>query len=247
MGSIVDVKGPGGRPAFRAFVRHRGVSDTATCDTKTQAREWITRTEAATIAEGRHPRQQAADMMRTAVTKKDPVGAMVVDENPFAELEILGGAGISRTRVFKGDERNRFLSALTECGNPQMVLGGRFAVASGLRRGEVRRDRIPLTAAMRVVLDEVQPDPARRVGIVFCGLSYNSIGLAFKRVRRRTGISDMRWHDLRHVAATDASAATGGNAFLISLLTRHKDPSQVARYVNHGLGELAAALDAAAA
>ena len=54
---------------------------------------------------------------------------------------------------------------------------------------------------------------------------------AWKRVRWRAEIEDIRLHDLRHTVGTFASQA-GSNAFLISHLLRQRNVAVTNRYVN---------------
>lgn len=57
---------------------------------------------------------------------------------------------------------------------------------------------------------------------------------AWRRIRKHAQIDDVRLHDLRHTVGTLASQS-GGNAFLISHLLRHRNVTITNRYVNTDL------------
>lgn len=54
---------------------------------------------------------------------------------------------------------------------------------------------------------------------------------AWRRIRKRAGLEDVRMHDLRHTTGTIAGA-TGANAFMVRDLLGHKSLAMTGRYVN---------------
>ena len=64
----------------------------------------------------------------------------------------------------------------------------------------------------------------------------HNIGRAWESIRTRAGLEDVRLHDLRHAAASDAAAA-GLSLFEIGLMLGHKNPQTTQRYA-HLAGDL---------
>ncbi|QDG79369.1 site-specific integrase [Labrenzia sp. PHM005] len=65
-------------------------------------------------------------------------------------------------------------------------------------------------------------------------VSKEVVETAWRRIRKHAQIEDVRLHDLRHTVGTLA-AQSGGNAFLISHLLRHRNVTITNRYVNTDL------------
>ena len=62
-------------------------------------------------------------------------------------------------------------------------------------------------------------------------LSPGTIESAWRRIRKSTGLEDVRLHDLRHTVGTYAGQ-TGANAFLVRDKLGHKTLAMTGRYVN---------------
>ena len=76
-----------------------------------------------------------------------------------------------------------------------MDLNAGFAILFDTKNGEDRR--VPLTKKARDVLSRLPRQDAR----VF-PISANCVRLAWERTRNKAGISDLRFHDLRHEAVS---------------------------------------------
>lgn len=74
-------------------------------------------------------------------------------------------------------------------------------------------------------------------------LSRWTVGQAWKRIRRRAGLSDVRLHDLRHLYGSTAGGA-GHNQFIVRDLMGHKDLQTTGRYVHRDEDPLKQAADA---
>lgn len=70
----------------------------------------------------------------------------------------------------------------------------------------------------------------------------NAVKKAWARAKAREGITDLRWHDLRHEGTTRAAAKLS-NIIELSAYTGHKDPRQLKRYYNPRAKDIAAKLD----
>jgi integrase len=147
--------------------------------------------------------------------------------SPFAAGRPLINAADERKRqrVLTRDEEVRLLAACTGARahlRPLIIL----ALDTGMRQGELFRLRwddvddaagviridamntktltareVPLTARAFAVLDEVRDrPPAHAAGRVF-GIT-NNVSKSFTAVRQAAGLEDLRFHDLRHTAAT---------------------------------------------
>lgn len=84
------------------------------------------------------------------------------------------------------------------------------------------------------------PEPAWRP------LTANGLDTAFGRALGRAGITDLRFHDLRHTAATRLLRRTG-NLKMVQQLLRHEDITTTVRYAHVLDEDLRAALDGMAA
>ncbi len=62
-------------------------------------------------------------------------------------------------------------------------------------------------------------------------LAKGTTQLAWKRIRKRVGLEDVRLHDLRHLYGSMAGAA-GFNAFMVRDLLGHRDVATTSRYVH---------------
>lgn len=69
------------------------------------------------------------------------------------------------------------------------------------------------------------------MGRVFEGLSSDALDGAFERVRERVGLTALRFHDLRHLGATQCARA-GMQAHQLSLMLGHKGLHMALIYVN---------------
>ena len=74
--------------------------------------------------------------------------------------------------------------------------------------------------------------------------TYRALVEAWKRARRRAGIQDYRWHDLRH-EATSRLFEAGLNMMEAASVTGHKNPTILRRYTHLQPSELASKLDRA--
>ncbi len=73
----------------------------------------------------------------------------------------------------------------------------------------------------------------------------NAFRLAWNRLRRRVGLDDLRWHDLRH-EATSRLLELGLTAPEVALITGHKSLTMLSRYTHPQRKLIAAKLASAA-
>lgn len=156
----------------------------------------------------------------------------------------------ARDRRPSAIELERLLLALEQCANRLVAVAFRLALETGLRRSEMLgldwrhinlQDRtahiplsksgtsrtIPLTGAAAAILSALG---AREQGQVL-PLSPNALRLAWERAKRRAGVEDLRFHDLRHEAIS-RFAEMGLNLPELQLISGHKDVRMLLRYTH---------------
>lgn len=99
----------------------------------------------------------------------------------------------------------------------------------GTKNGEVRETPLSQEALeiLRCVPRSVDPALRHRV----FPITYDALKSAFRRVREKAGTRHFRWHDLRHIAATEALARLGDIAF-VAVVTGHRDWKSLKRYTH---------------
>jgi integrase len=131
-------------------------------------------------------------------------------------------AGRPRDRRLKGDEEQRMLSACRGCKNLSLEAAVVLAIETGMRRGEIVEltweqvdlphkiiklqltkngdsRGVPLSVKAEAVLRKLSP---KESGKIFAFHDSNGVGAAFARACTRADIEDLRFHDLRHEAAS---------------------------------------------
>lgn len=170
-------------------------------------------------------------------------------ENPVSGLKLKVVIG-SRERRLKGGELERLIDAARMGKNPYLEPLIRLAIETGMRRGEMlslewqHLDRqkstlliptskngqirtIPLTQRAWAVLDIV-PAP---VGPRVFPITPNAFRLAWERLKRRAGIEDLHFHDLRHEAISQFFEK-GLTTPEVALLSGHRDMRMLFRYAH---------------
>ena len=158
-----------------------------------------------------------------------------------------------RTRRLESNELETILGALKNCRNPLVLKVFSFALATGMRRGEVLGLKwsnidvttrtaflsitkngdsrtVPLNRDALHILSEAMKfhyEPAKSV----FPISANAVRLAWERVKKRTGISNLRFHDLRHEAIS-RFFEVGLTLPEVALISGHKDPRMLFRYTH---------------
>lgn len=153
----------------------------------------------------------------------------------------------ARNRRLDSNELERLLTA---CRRSKLLAPiVRFAVETGMRRGEIIAMRwcdadldrrilniphtknghartIPLSGAAIGVLNSIERNDER----VF-PISANALNLAWQRLRKRAGASDLRFHDLRHEAVS-SFFERGLSVPEVALISGHRDPRMLFRYTH---------------
>lgn len=170
-----------------------------------------------------------------------------------------------RVRYLQPGELRAVLEASPEWLRPIVAL----AACTGMRRSEILglrwlntdlingRVMLPQTKngeARIVYLNETAKaairslpfsDDTRSTDLLFQGITAEQVSMAFARARRAVGISDFRFHDLRHTAASWLRMK-GADIHTVAQLLGHKDLRMAARYQHLSpafLAEAVATLD----
>jgi integrase len=165
----------------------------------------------------------------------------------------------SRSRVLTDDEVSKLLTALEPTGRrshwtkPAVQL----ALATAMRRGELLSMRwehvdlqyrtvflsdtkngesrtVPLSTAAVQVLAELP----RQISGVVIPVKFFTLDAAFKRARKRAGLDDVRFHDLRRTAIT-RMAEKLPNVIELAAVSGHKSLMVLKRYYRPTASELA--------
>ena len=183
-------------------------------------------------------------VMDTAV-KKWEYG---IPYNPIYQIEFPKGSN-ARTRRLIGDEKERLLTASSLQRNIFITPIIEFAIETGMRRSEILKlrwcdvdlengfaslydtkngedRRVPLTRRCIEVLQTVP----RTHEQVF-PISATCLRLAWNRARNKAGITDLRFHDLRHEAVS-RFFEMGMSVPEVALISGHKDVRQLFRYTH---------------
>jgi integrase len=173
-----------------------------------------------------------------------------IDPNPMDQLRRPKGF-VRRDRRLQDGEMDRLMTAATTGRNPYIAPLVRFAVETGMRRGELLRARwqdvdvkagtlhipttknghprtIPLTPGAFRVLVDLQPTDRE---FIF-PTTPSAVKQAWRRLARRAQIRGLRFHDLRHEAIS-RFFEYGLTVPEVALVSGHRDPRMLLRYA-HG-------------
>ena len=153
-----------------------------------------------------------------------------------------------RKRRLEAGEYEKLMSALK--GSPPVRVAVTLAIETAMRRGELARMRwedinwatrivhIPITKTGRSrsvplsisALSALRSLPRRTDGQVL-GLRPDSLTQAYERACRRSGLQNLRFHDLRH-EATSRLFERGLNTLEVSTITGHQTLQMLQRYTH---------------
>ena len=190
---------------------------------------------------------ELALMKRVLETAKRRWG-VGIPYNPILEIEFPRGSN-PRNRRLRHGELERLITAASSQRNIYIAPIIEFAIETGMRRSEILNlrwvdvdldsgfaslfdtkngedRRVPLTKTARDVLSKLPNQDE----IVF-PISANCVRLAWERCRNKAGISDLRFHDLRHEAVS-RFFEMGMSVPEVALISGHKDVRQLFRYTH---------------
>jgi integrase len=182
----------------------------------------------------------------------------VLPTNPVHKVK-LPRAGNPRERRANPDELERLLRACDASRCYWLPAVIQLAVETGMRRSEllgIRWDDVDLDARTVLLrntkngLPRTVPLSPRALTVIKdtprCGdtvfiVSANALRLAWERLRRRAGVSGLRFHDLRHEAVS-RFFEKGLNVPEVAMISGHRDPRMLFRYTHPKAEEIAAKL-----
>jgi len=166
-----------------------------------------------------------------------------------------------RVRRLSRDEEARVLGAAGGLRNIYVSLVIRFALATGMRAGEILNARwsdcdrgsrvlfLPITKngkprtvpLSREAVEVLEAVPGNNEGLIF-PLPYTALVQAWKGIVVRLGIADLRFHDLRHEAIT-RFFERGLEMPEVMLISGHTDVRMLLRYTHLSARKLVEKLD----
>lgn len=185
--------------------------------------------------------------------------------NPLDKIQKLK-ANNARTRRLTNHEFKALQEAATKSLNQEILTLVRFAIATGMRRGEMLNLRwsdidfststlhipvtkngcartIPLSFEALSVLTEINDNRPQDkcTGYVF-SYSGNAAQLAWQRLVKRAKIEDLHFHDLRHEAIS-RFFEQGLSVPEVALISGHRDSRMLFRYTHLKAEDIAAKLN----
>ena len=226
---------------LRRSICSRRVSELRTADFATYRDERLKEIKPSSIARELSPIRHLFEVARTD-------WGLPVRENPLARLSIKG-ADQRRVRRLCDGELDRLVAAARFSRSKLLVPIILFALVTGMRRGEILgmkwSDIDSQTKALLIPFTKT--GHARTIPLieealqVLNGLSQsgdrvfplgpNALRLAWDRLRRRAGIEDLHFHDLRHEAISRFFEA-GLSTAEVALISGHRDARMLFRYTH---------------
>lgn len=183
-------------------------------------------------------------------------GVYLPHGNPIELVTVPPQPKRGRERRLELGELELLLDAAKQYGGEMYAIIS-FAIETAMRRGEIAKIRwenidranrvaklldtkngenrsVPLSAKALKILSEI---PRNISGEVF-SMRADSITTAFDRCCKRSGIKDLRFHDLRH-EGTSRLFELGFNIMEVSSITGHKDLAMLKRYTHLRAEDLA--------
>lgn len=175
---------------------------------------------------------------------------LAVPQNPLAEIERPKDSK-PRARRLTFEDSLRLYSGLKTTRNPLLGAIISFAIATGLRRSEIIRitwqdldaehrtvllndskngeaRRVPLPPEAQVIIDKLSPGkPSEQI----FPITMEALCLAWQRLKGRSNLNDLRFHDLRHEAIS-SFFERGLSAPEVALISGHKDMRMLFRYTH---------------
>jgi integrase len=159
--------------------------------------------------------------------------------------------GKARTRRLTSEDAQKLASGLLRSRHRLLKGIVRFAIATGMRRGELlsltwsnvdlkartahlpntkngEARTVPLSSAALGIL--AGQSRGENTNVVF-PMSGNAVRLAWERLKKRVGIEDLHFHDLRHEAIS-RFFEHGLSMPEVSAISGHKDPRMLMRYTH---------------
>ena len=187
---------------------------------------------------------------------RDERGAEIKD-NPARQLRVRG-TGDARAPFFTYQDEKRLLYELSQMSNPNHLRLTKLALATGFRRSELlsltwrnidmkkkllyiyRKNcaaidnssglrLVPLPGKARKILEELQGKDGKVIE-----LSKGAARNGFDKARKKAGLENLRFHDLRHIAIS-RMWRSGMNALEISACSGHRDIKMLMRYSHYQL------------
>lgn len=199
-------------------------------------------------------------LMQHAVETARSGWGMTGLSNPFKDVR-KPSEPKGRERRLLGGEEARLLAAAAECRNPFIVPIIRFALATGMRQGEMlslQWSRCDLTARV-ATLPLTKNGKARTVplskeavkvlsGLPQCNgsvfqLSREALKQSWARLVKRAALDDLHFHDLRHEAISRLFEI-GLELPEVMTVSGHTDPRMLVRYTHLHAFRLVEKLDA---
>ena len=188
------------------------------------------------------------NLIKRVLNTADTIWNIGIPLNPITEIT-LPSKNKARTRRLAAGEQERLVIEARSLRNPYISHVIEFAIESAMRRSELLaikwndvcletgfvtlRDTkngdgrmAPLTTRSRQILQSVQ----RENDAVF-PISGSCLHQAWKRLTRKTNITDLRFHDLRHEAIS-RFFELGMSVPEVALISGHKDATQLFRYTH---------------
>ena len=169
----------------------------------------------------------------------------------------------ARTRRVTFSDLRAIAKAIGTFENPLFREVIMFALATGMRRGEILRAEwghvdwrqsvllipiaknghartIPLTTRALRILKKLEADqsPTRPI----FPISANAVRLSWQRLKKKANLVDLRFHDTRHEAVSRFFEA-GLSMPEVALISGHRDPKMLMRYTHLDAAKVAAKLN----
>jgi integrase len=170
-----------------------------------------------------------------------------IQSNPLTRLQF-NGADQRRERRLRPGEQERLLVSARQCRNQLIAPIVILALETAMRRGEllaIKNEHIDISKRTLLIPDSKNgrartiPLSVQAVELVTAHakdsrlfpISANAFRLAWERVKRRAGIGDLNFHDLRHEAISRLFEK-GLSVPEVALISGHRDLRILLRYTH---------------
>jgi integrase len=189
-------------------------------------------------------------LIRQVIASASWLWGIKLGSNPALQVKLPPPSN-PRTRRLSPSDHEKLRQALARTRSPFVAAAIDLALHTGMRRGELLAARwsdldleqrtlrlamtknghprtIPLAPE---AMETIKGLRAMAVGERILPISANALRLAWERLKRRAGIEDLRFHDLRHEAISRLFEK-GLNVPEVAVMSGHRDPRMLFRYTH---------------